>query len=244
MSKVLKSGLFFILFIQTFFSEGQIIRKLTLDKSQHLNYAQTLIKDLKDGYLIVRLHYNQAQILYFTKIMEDKASSPKEIKMAQAELKVIISARDNFNQILTASIDSVYKFSKVRFIYDKDYSETNIDQNNASFLNVNMEMDPILGIGNAKYLVFGYMDYTTSTGRSNQDFRLLTPDFTEVPKQIQIPGSKMLFNFTFDYGKPTAVKSALIKKIANYNLRLNYFYSKFILGINPKSQKALSKSEH
>lgn len=92
MSKVLKSGLFFILFIQTFFSEGQIIRKLTLDKSQHLNYAQTLIKDLKDGYLIVRLHYNQAQILYFTKIMEDKASSPKEIKMAQAELKVIILA--------------------------------------------------------------------------------------------------------------------------------------------------------
>ncbi|MFZ1357263.1 MAG: hypothetical protein WAS28_02195, partial [Saprospiraceae bacterium] len=108
MSKVLKSGLFFILFIQTFFSEGQIIRKLTLDKSQHLNYAQTLIKDLKDGYLIVRLHYNQTQILHFTKIMEDKASSPKEIKMAQSELKDIISARDNFNQILIASIDSVY----------------------------------------------------------------------------------------------------------------------------------------
>ncbi len=243
MSKVLKSGFFFILFIQTFFSQGQTIRILTLDKSQHLNYAQTLIKDLKDGYLIVRLHYNQAQILHFTKIMADKASSPNEIKMAKTELINITATRDNFNQIIITSIDSVYKFSKVRYIYDKDYSETNIDQNNASFLNVDMEMDPILGIGNAKYLVFGYMDYTTSSGRSNQDFLLLTPDFTEVPNQIQIPGSKMLFNFTFDYGKQTAVKAALIKKIFNYNLRLNNFYSKFILGINPKSQKALSKSK-
>lgn len=243
MSKVLKSGFFFILFLQTFFSEGQIIRKLNLDKSQHLNYAQTLIKDLKDGYLIVRLHYNQSQILHFTKIMEDEASSSKEIKMAKIELKNITAARDNFNQILMTSIDSVYGFSKVRYIYDKDYSETNIDQNNSSFLNVNMKTDPILGIGDSKYLVFGYIDYTTSSGHSNQDFRLLTPDFTEVPKEIQIPGSKMFFNFTFDYGKPMAVKAALIKKMINYNLKLNYFYSKFILGNNPKSDKAISKTK-
>ncbi len=224
MSKVLKSCFIFILILLSNLLHGQNVKKLDLERSQQLKYAQNLIKDLKDGYLIVRLQSFSTQIRYFEKKMSDPKTDQKELVRSEKELRSIISDRDTFNHILKIAMDSVYKFSQVRFIYDKDYSLTDTAGNNRNFLNDQMKADPSLGIAASKFLLMGYVNITTSSGQSKQYLKVLTPDFTEIPGQMQVPGNGVIFNLASDYNI-FKFRTTMNKKIMKFNKKLEAFYT-------------------
>lgn len=224
MSKVLRIFFILNLILLSSLIHGQNVKKLELERSKQNKYARNLIKDLKEGYLIVRLQSFHTQSKYLEKLITDPATDKKEVERAKTELNKILNTRDTFNHNLIQAIDSVYKFSNVRFIYDKDLSLTDTSANNRSFLNDMLISDPTLGIGNSKYLIMGYMNLNTSGGNSKQHFRVLTPDFTEVPREIQVPGSGLIYNFTADNGSSSGFKRAMIKKILSFERRLVTFY--------------------
>lgn len=230
MSKVLKISFILNLILLSHIIYGQNVKKLDLERSEQITYAKNLIKDLRDGYLIVRLQSFNTQVRYFDKLISDPSTDKKTVERSKSELKKILNNRDTFNYNLIRAIDSVYRFSKVRFIYDKDLSLTDIHVNNQSFLNDQLIPDTSMGIGSSKYLIMGYVIMPTSDDNSKQYFRVLTPDFTEVPREIQVPGSGLAFNFTADNGSYKNLKRVMIKKVLRFDRRLQDFYDENVLG--------------
>lgn len=220
---MLKNSFFLILFLLTSNLHGQIVKKLALSKSEQTNLAKKMIHELKDGVLIVRLNFHQNQVTYFESIINDDKQSEKDRSWAKNSLKSIESRRDTFNTFLRFAMDSVYKYSEVRYIYDKDYNAKDPQANEGKFLNADWKKDPSLNIGNRNFLVLIYTNLTKSTGQSKENFRVVSPDFTDVPKEMQIPGSGILFNIKSDIRNIPIFKKAMINKVLSYQTKLDEF---------------------
>jgi|GEM_PF-1367004 len=226
MSKVLKSCFFFILFLLSINLNGQIVQKLTLNKKEQKILADKLIHQQKGGILLVRLNFHEKQIDYFNSVIEDQNQSEKDKSWATKSRNEIIERRDTFNTFIRNAFDSVYTFSKVRYIFDKDYSAKDPGKNNGHFLNDQWQKDPSLNIGNQDFLVLSYTNLNMSSGQSKENFRVTTPDFTDVPGSIQIPGSGVLFNIKSDIRNIPQFRKAMIKKILSYQEKLDEYISK------------------
>ena len=225
MSKVLKNSFFLILFLLSFNLHGQIVKKSPLSKKEQQAFARTLIQDLNKGVLLVRLNFHQNQINYFRSIIEDQSQPEKDRKWARTSLNDIESRRDTFNIFLRAALDSVYRFSEVRYIYDKDYNSNDPAENEGNFLNKKFVKDPSISIGNKKFLLLIYTNLTLTSGQSKENFRIVSPDFTDVPEAIQIPGSGILFNIKSDIRNIPQFKKAMINKVRSYQEKLDEYYS-------------------
>src|SRR5690606_36981920 len=91
------------------------------------------------------------------------------------------------------------------------------------FLNADWKKDPSLNIGNRNFLVLIYTNLTKSTGQSKENFRVVSPDFTDVPKEMQILGSGILFNIKSDIRNIPIFKKAMINKVLSYQTKLDEF---------------------
>jgi hypothetical protein len=90
----------------------------------NLNFtADSCIKNLKDGILIVRLKSEKKKLEYLKNQLDLSKNDVKNSNNIQEVINKTIADRDTFNQTLIAAFEGKYKFSKYNFIYDSDYKE-------------------------------------------------------------------------------------------------------------------------
>lgn len=225
MSKLHKSFIFFHLFLSFHMLTAQTTDSPTPTQIRR-GEATKLAGRLRDGVLVVRLLSNKSQTEHLTAIINDPAAGDRDKRLARTSLEDIIARRDTFNSILRWAVDSIYRFSDVRYIYDSDYSKTDMDHNNRSFLNAQNRKDPSLDIGDRPFLILAYVNRTTSAGNSKQNFRLLTPDMKEAPREIQVPGTSFFLNILMDSSANKKSREAMIKKLFSFQERLNEYASR------------------
>ncbi len=208
-------------FCVTFFSWSTLFsQNITQD-------APGQAKLLKQGVLVIILNNNTNQINYLKAIIDNEKSDKKSRDHAQKSMDAITTRTDNFNRIIRHAFDSVYQYSEVRYIFQKDFKKEDVSSNNQHFLDRNNVVNPDLSIGNKPYLIMSYMDRTTASGSTALSLRLLLPDKSEAHRNIQFPGVGNIINIMLDNGKYKTAENMLIKRIIKFqkHLRNNYVAS-------------------
>lgn len=191
------------------------------------NDAPAQAKLLKRGVLVIVLNNNINQITHLKAIIDDEKSDRKSRDQAQKSMDAITARTDNFNRIVRHAFDSVYKFSEVRYIFQKDFKKEDSLSNNQHFLDHNNVPNSGLSIGDRAYLIMSYMDRTTASGTTALSLRLLLSDKSEAHRDIQFPGVGNIINIMLDNGKYKTAENMLIKRIIKFqkHLRDNYISS-------------------
>lgn len=180
---------------------------------------------LKKGFLIVRLPSFDKQEKYYNAIIGDSLSGKKERERAQAQLHALTTRRDGLIRVLRHTIDSVYRFSEVRYISQRDFNSPDKDSINQSFLTPETFKDPSLSIGDRPYMVLAYMDRTSEAGTNMLNLRLLLADGNEANHAIQFPGVGNIINILLDNGKFDAAEKLLLKRMMKFQNRLQKQYA-------------------
>ncbi|KXK18841.1 MAG: hypothetical protein UZ08_BCD001001666 [Candidatus Parvibacillus calidus] len=180
---------------------------------------------LKKGFLIVRLPSYDKQEKYYNAIIGDSLSGKKERERAQAQLHALTTRRDGLIRVLRHTIDSVYRFSEVRYISQRDFNSPDKDSINQSFLTPETIKDPSLSIGDRPYMVLAYMDRTSEAGTNMLNLRLLLADGNEANQAIQFPGVGNIINILLDNGKFDAAEKLLLKRMMKFQNRLQKQYA-------------------
>ena len=180
---------------------------------------------LKKGFLIVRLPSFDKQEKYYNAIIGDSLSGKKERERAQAQLHALTTRRDGLIRVLRHTIDSVYRFSEVRYISQRDFNSPDKDSINQSFLTPETIKDPSLSFGDRPYMVLAYMDRTSEAGTNILNLRLLLADGNEANQAIQFPGVGNIINILLDNGKFDSAEKLLLKRMMKFQNRLQKQYA-------------------
>lgn len=199
--------------------EEQSAREIRYEK------ARGMVKELKEGILIVRLPSEQKKIQELERLAALEESSNNMKKQYKKSIKTIIKDRDESNKALVAAFSSVYDFSEVLFFYDTA-SVAIKEGRQTGFVNSSLKEDPTINLNNKAFYVLrqGGLDASTSTGldaivvMDNQFVDLQRP----FPYYVRIRGFMQVFKKIFSPGKGS--ERTAIELVERLNEQLWVFY--------------------
>lgn len=128
--------------------------------------AETAIRTLADGVLVVRLESNQKKINKLKEVLVQKDLSAKNRKNLQRQLEETLAETKERNTLLMNSFAENYRFSEVYFMYDYDSEKLVAGEQQGYFLNKDLTINTDLSLADNKFLTlrFGTTDLATTSG--------------------------------------------------------------------------------
>lgn len=127
---------YFISFWSFLFIIGLFIPQEAL--AQKRVKRDSILQTFKEGTLIVRLKSNAKKLKQIDQLLESERVSDKQKKNLQKRKEEMIASQVPFNLDLANAFDSLYTFSAVRFMYDKDLPKLKSGDHSDIFLDKNL----------------------------------------------------------------------------------------------------------
>lgn len=196
-------------------------------KQMEIDRAETAIRNLAEGVLVIRLESNRKKIEKLTELLAQKDLSAKNRKNLQRQLDETLAETKERNILLMNNFVEIYNFSEVLFTYDFATEKLSAGEQEGYFLNRDLEIDPTLSLSDRKYLTlrFGTTDMATTSGIEGL---IITDDklqdlTTPFPYAFKDGGFMYIFDRLFDNNNAAARHyPRLIEKI---NKKLKKYYN-------------------
>jgi hypothetical protein len=120
--------------------------------------AKDLIKELKEGVLIVRLESQDKKITKLRELLEESSGDSRQ--QIEERIERTIQERDETNRYLLEAFREKYAFSDYRAMYDTETVALFRGVREGIFLNNDLEPDPEITLPTDKFLIaeLGYTD--------------------------------------------------------------------------------------
>lgn len=141
----------------------------------------SILQAFKGGTLIVRLKSNAKKLAEMDRLLTSRKVSDNQKKNLQKRKSALITEQSLFNADLVHAMDSIYHFSTVRYMYDKDIPKLKAGELDGIFLDgalnpIDGHSDPIKGA----FFFFGEGN-TNTHGNSVSGLLVMDGDGRQMP---------------------------------------------------------------
>jgi hypothetical protein len=188
------------------------------------------LRDIKEGYLVVRLPGFEKKLLAIDSVQQNGTLSERAVRNLEMERERTLYNKALIHKWYPLAFDSIYQFSKVVFIYTQ---ETHEFQSGSVFAR------SCSGVPVSDVLQYPYV-FATLNGVHGDPFEFTTPDHRTVsyplPDRIAMPGILALSAaFTelpvwLDAEEHTVDIYGIYLHVTRLNRKINKIFSKWVVG--------------
>lgn len=136
-----------------------------LSREEALKAAESNIKALRDGVLVVRLESEAKKVAALEKMLDQEDLSASQKSRAKEQIEETIKQRDAINKGLVEGFREHYDFSEVYFVYDTSFAAVVGGLSSGFFLNDSLEIQPSIELPGGTFFTarFGNSDAASTT---------------------------------------------------------------------------------
>lgn len=125
------------------------------DNGMRRMVADSMIKELKEGVLVVRLKSYRNNLAAIDETLSKTDLSKRERKRWTKTRKLMVRDRDRFNKELVKGLHDQYDFSEFLVMYDTVMHQLLDGVDSGYFLNEDLEVDPMLALSGRPFAIIG-----------------------------------------------------------------------------------------
>ncbi len=189
-----------------------------------INAQSSIIKELKEGVLVVRLQSGNNKITELKRLIDSPDTSAKTKKRLEKELHQTVSDRKMLNTQQFYAFQNAYKFSKVLFMFDTASKQLKEGKQSGIFLNEQLEIDETISLNNQAFYVASVASLESGTDGMVLMDKTFTPLKPPFPYYVKLRSVGQVIAAVFT--PRTANEVNFLRVCRKLDRRLNKYYDR------------------